>query len=731
MNESGMVVSLKARNAASNSRGTEADGWSSRLRATLQAYDEDLLRRVAAKLFKPRNQWPAEELIERSLATFDNAAVIDRRLKELEPAERRVLALIAHSRQPRWDLGNLIFLLMSLGHAEGLPPILSLLEAGLLHPFLPDGLARLKSFEQWLGQAGNGGLSVFAHPAVTSRALGEDLGLPELGRHKAERGTQEVDGLDWPLRLTALWQQVSAGPLRRTQQGSLFKRDLDRLTADPLIGEAPADGLAPLPDLALLLTALAEDVGIIATVEGELHAGSLPSTWNDGLPAVLESLWIALPRLTSWDAQNGWRDETATARGNPYPSAYLLSLLLLSRLPAEEGWADPAEIEQWLFENHPYWKEESVRPSQRRSWVPAFLLGFAYPLRMIQAARGPEGQWLVRLAAAGRWLLGLAEAPPVAVHFPQTLLVQPNLEIVAYRQGLTPALIARLSHFADWKTFGAACTLQLRPESAYRALQNGQSYEDILQILERHGMKAVPPAVIESLRTWANKRDRITVYPSATLFEFASGEDLTAAIARGLPGIRISDRLAVVSSENGVDFRDYRLAGTRDYGLPPERCVEVESDGVTLSIDLSRSDLLVETELQRFAVPLESSSREGRRQYRMTPESAATGRNSGLNLRVLEEWFQQRTGQAISPAGRLLLIGSQVPPGELRRRLVLHVAAPEIADGLLQWPGTRALFEDRLGPTALTVAEANVAVLRERLAGLGMSAILHQNPSIL
>jgi hypothetical protein len=238
---------------------------------------------------------------------------------------------------------------------------------------------------------------------------------------------------------------------------------------------------------------------------------------------------------------------------------------------------------------------------------------------MVQAARGPEGQWLVRLSAAGRWLLGLADPPPAPPHFPQTLLVQPNLEIVAYRQGLTPNLIARLSHFADWKSFSAACTLQLRPESAYRALQTGQTYEDILQTLERHGMKAVPTAVIESLRTWANKRERISVYPSATLFEFANADDLTAALARGLPGTRISDRLAVVPSENGVDFRDYRLAGTRDYGLPPERCVEVESDGVTLAIDLSRSDLLVETELQRFAVPVDSSAREGRRQYRMSP----------------------------------------------------------------------------------------------------------------
>jgi hypothetical protein len=99
----------------------------------------------------------------------------------------------------------------------------------------------------------------------------------------------------------------------------------------------------------------------------------------------------------------------------------------------------------------------------------------------------------------------------------------------------------------------------------------------------------------------------------------------------------------------------------------------------------------------------------------------AAGRDSGLNLRALEEWFQQRTGQPISASGRLLLIGNQMPPGELRRRLVLYVATPEIADGLVQWPGTRSLIEERLGPTALAVPEDNVELLRERLGTLGIA----------
>ncbi len=115
------------------------------------------------------------------------------------------------------------------------------------------------------------------------------------------------------------------------------------------------------------------------------------------------------------------------------------------------------------------------------------------------------------------------------------MLVQPNLEILAYRQGLTPALIGTLTRFATWKGLGAACTLQLEPHSVYRALEAGETFSSLVETLERHGMKAVPTPVLESLRTWSNKRDRISVYPAAALFEFPGPAELADALAAGCP----------------------------------------------------------------------------------------------------------------------------------------------------------------------------------------------------
>jgi hypothetical protein len=709
---------------------TDSVPWSDRLRRTLECYDEPLLRQVAARLFKPRSQWPAEELIERSLNTVQNAPVLDRRLGDLDPPARQVLGLIGHSRQPRWHVGNLVELLVLLGHGYGMLPIIRLLQAGLLYPDLAplsDGNGslstgpRIRDFEQWLGQ-GQGRRMVYALPLVTGRLTGQDLGLPECPGQVAPRGgsgprgaaaVQEADGLEWPLKLAVLWQQVAAAPLRRTQQGGFFKRDLERLQTDALLNAAAPDSLADLADPALLAVELALGLGLLREADGELRAGSYPASWEEGLAATIASLWATLLQVEAWNPHAGW--QVAPAPGNPYPSAYLLALLLLSRLPAQ-GWASPEALEDWIRERHPYWDGGPAPPGGD---LAAFLLGLAYQLRLLQATRDPEHGWLVRLSPLGRWLVGGGEAPELP-SFAQTLLVQPNLEVLAYRQGLTPALVGQLGRFATWKGLGPACTLQLQPESVYRALESGETFETIVQALQRHGMKPTPDPVVNSLRTWANKRERIQVYAAAALFEFNSPEELNDALARGLPAVRLSERLAVVARESDIDYRHFRLAATRDYALPAERCVEVEGDGVTLSVDLARSDLMLETEVRRFAEPFERPGVSGRRFYRLTRASVAGARANGLTLPGLEGWFLQRSGQPLSPAARLLLAGPSLGPLQLRRLLILSTPSPEVADGLQQWAETRPLIEGRLGPTALVVAEENMAALQAQLDSLGI-----------
>ena len=66
--------------------------WSDRARAALEGYSEALLRAVAARLVKPRANQPVEDVLDKLVGTLTNAPVIDRRLRELPPECRKVLA---------------------------------------------------------------------------------------------------------------------------------------------------------------------------------------------------------------------------------------------------------------------------------------------------------------------------------------------------------------------------------------------------------------------------------------------------------------------------------------------------------------------------------------------------------------------------------------------------------------------------------------------------------------
>src|SRR5205085_617978 len=129
-------------------------------------------------------------------------------------------------------------------------PVFDLFSAGLLCPDLPEQWPSLRTFEQWLGQASATAFTVFAHPQVSLRCLGEDLGLPDLSvtdTAMSPPSVLEADGLEWPLRLAVLWQHVSAAPLRLTQQGDFFKRDQEKLQGEPLLNGPAADSLAEPP----------------------------------------------------------------------------------------------------------------------------------------------------------------------------------------------------------------------------------------------------------------------------------------------------------------------------------------------------------------------------------------------------------------------------------------------------------------------------------------------------
>ncbi|MFO0864273.1 MAG: hypothetical protein U0744_06390 [Gemmataceae bacterium] len=369
----------------------------------LEAYDEPTLRQVAGKLYRPRNQWPVDELRRRCIETLGNAPVLDRRLKELPAPARGVLRLIAQSRQPYWPVGSLVEIAMTLGAEDGLEAIRLLLESGILYPQLRTGASApvIRGIETWLTQTSDP--VVYAPFFVAQRTLRETLPVDTaVWRVDALGTTAEADGLEWPLRLAIVHQQVSANPLRRTQTREFFKRDLERLRADPLLGTQPGESLVEIADPGLLAVGLAAAVGALDEQGGDLFAGSFPDTWEKGLASALAEIYAALWKLRGWTPLGGW--DVASDAGRPLASAMLLALSLLGHLP-EDAWADPHKLETWILSRHPFW---ASKPPEKAG-IAAFLRGLAPTLRLVQSCKLPEGGHAIRLSAVGRWILGLTE----------------------------------------------------------------------------------------------------------------------------------------------------------------------------------------------------------------------------------------------------------------------------------------------------------------------------------
>ncbi len=703
----------------------DVDNWSAQCRDALARYSEPLLRSVTAKLIRPRVNQPVEELLEKSIATLTNPPVIDRRIRELPEPSRKLLGVIGLSQQPRWRVGHLMSLAHAFGEEDRLPAIQAALAAGLLYPVIPADIQSIEDFTSWFGAQGILVAEVFAHPAVALRARGESLGLPVLSDPESPATGAAVvriaDGLDWPLRLGVVWQQVLATPVRFTQSRTLFKKVLTRLQTDEVLTAPPTDLPVSLPDVGILALLWAAAAELLVDQDGELTAAAFPAVWETGLMPVLEDLFAQLTRIEGWDPLLGYEPSDTLLSSTP-TAGFLLLLLLASVARSAEAaaWVPLTALADWLWTHHPDWAgviPPSEASNKGLAWVQTFLHGIAYPLQLVEVQTES-----VRLSALGRHLLAGGSEPPAPAVFPQTLLVQPNAEILAYRQGLHPGLIATLSRFARWKGLGPACTLELTAEQTYRGLESGLTLPMIVQALTRHASRPIPAAVSDLLQRWASKRERITIYTSAVLVEFGTPAELDVAIARGIVTIRLTDRIGITAEGTEPALSQLRLIANRDYETRPQRCVTIGSDGVTLTIDSAAADLLLDTELARLAIPLQSESSSPRR-FRLDPELLRRASQTAT-MAEIDTWFVERSGQPLSPAGRLIVLGPQSLSPQVARLLVVRFPMPEIAEGAMQWPETRALIAEQIGPTTVVVEEENLNALQQVLADIGITVFV-------
>jgi Helicase conserved C-terminal domain len=698
----------------------------------------------------------ADEITEH----LDRPAAVEALVARLDAGPRMALSLFNLIETTSISLAGLVHTLGILG-AEPIESLIKLLELGLLAIEPSAEVGPVDEFKEVLERGNRTRLRLRAHPGVINgaRTAPPPIALPKVAG--AVRQIRESDGLEPILRLGALWQRVGAEPLRQTHQGTLYKRDRDRLAEDPVMACAVSDALKPLARLPELWLELAMQVGLIERdPAGDRLLAAGAEFWTDNavhLPQMVATAWLGL---------NTWQElepasADANAAGPALPYLRFALLLLLSTL-GESEWAPLDELASQLSGRWPAWdrllftEQPEVGTASARRDVPTgrtrgrataqsvptgitvletVLVGAAYPLGLVRAAEESDsGRMVVQLTDQGRYVLAAGPTPPPRPTFEQFIFVQPNFEVIAYRQGLTPQLVGRLSRFAWWSQIGAALELKLTRESIVLGLDWGLTAESILEILTKHSQRPLPPGVTDAVRNWATRRERVTYYAAATLIEFGSSADRDSAVAfwpasASAAPIAVADRFLLVEDDQSVPFDRLRLTSSRDYRRPPEICAVAEPDGVTLSLDPSRSDLLVEAELSRFADPLPSThtEREHRagsehRQFLVTLASLRRGMARGISSAQLAEWYLRRTGGEVPPAIRLLLLAkaSRVPALKATRMLVLDLPNAELLNGLLQHPATAPLLGRRLGPSAVTIVDTHLPSLQKALKDLGI-----------
>ena len=729
-------------------------------RSLLARHPLATLRAIAARRGLESEAVRASTLAGELTDELDSPAVLSTIRAELDDDARLALSLFGLTESPSWPLSGLRHAASALG-ADAEQVVLGLLERGLLALDPGDDAGQPFEFASRLASADPNELELWVHPALSHGVRIQPPSRAVLQAAGPVGQIREPDGLEPILRLAALWQRIGAEPLRRTQQGTLYKRDRERIEEDSVLADPVSDALAELPAMATLWLGLAQRVGLVhLDPASEFFLAAPADFWTENavhLPQMIASGWLG---LRSWLE---WAEPSPEAPSAGLPLVFLRPALLLwlASLDAE-SWVTIDDLAEHLTALAPGWDRtcfaeapgastatarraskttskrgaQATRETQSQRTLGRVLLGGGYAMGLVRVGEEKgTNRRAVQLTELGRYVLGLGPPPHPRPTFEHFLFVQPNLEVIAYRQGLTPPLIGRLSRFVWWTKIGAAMELKLTQESVAMGLEWNLSPSLMLEILARHSQRPLPAGVKDAVDRWASRRESVTLYKAATLIEFGAQTDRDqAAGAWSVEGdaktfMPVGDRFLLVENAQHVPTARISTTAVRDYRLPPERCVSIEPDGVTLTLDPSRSDLLIDAELNRFAdeeppddADRAAGSRPSPRRFKITAASLARGFEIGMTAALLSDWFKRRTGGDLPPAVGLMVrpsvLGSK--PWKAGRRLVLNAPSADLLDGVLQHPATRSLLGDRLGPVAAVVPDDCVDQLRAALKALGV-----------
>ncbi|MBV7327374.1 helicase-associated domain-containing protein [Chloroflexi bacterium TSY] len=316
------------------------------------------------------------------------------------------------------------------------------------------------------------------------------------------------------------------------------------------------------------------------------------------------------------------------------------------------------EKSDWLRKLRGEWRQ------RERLWLADVLGGWLYFLGMVEAGMAKKQLASFRLTPLGKAVLHpehaqadiqTAETTGAETTSTNTDLwvVQPNMEIIAYLNRLSPPQLAFLEAHAE-RIDAQQHTAQYRltRASVYGGLESGSSLEGILRELETGSSVPLPQNVIVEIREWATLRDQIALHRRAHLIEFPDTETRQLALSNGATGTAVGDRFLLVSSATKPASQVPQGQGLRikqiNYQTSIPKNLTVTEDG-RLTLNLKQIDLLIESQLDQWAERIDSG------QWQLTQKSVTAATKAGLRLKELLSLFEERLTRDVPPLLELAL----------------------------------------------------------------------------
>ncbi|RLT08951.1 MAG: hypothetical protein DWI24_10285 [Planctomycetota bacterium] len=696
--------------------------------------------------------------------------------KGFSASARDALGILAWG---HWDrpigLTELASILQIWGHspAESIGPLIAF---GAIVPFYADSVTVLPlALRKQIVETGlREGVNVAIWPSLVDRIeppSAPPVPMSELILIKEVQTVQAADPAELVARLLSLWQHTTIDPIRRTLNSLIHKKDRDRLLREPIFAIPPTAFPVQNPNwLDFAIDTLVDwswRVGLLVSEKDQFSAAS--GEWWDEHSFHLPQLLARSSMAITFDSAT--LDTGTTSVKQAADLAAWLNVILLVELASLEPdiWVDLNSLIQsnltTLLQAPP--QGGGGRPSKNRakptdlalsdlapvieSWVagPAWLGG------LVQFAQPTDAESLcVQITPLGRFMMGHGDPPRAMPSIEKSLFLQPNLEGIFYRQGLTAANLAKIVRLLKFTAIGPVLQGRLDETWMRQMFASSHKVENLLDDLSDLSAIPVATSVLETIRTWAGKSDRIRVYRSAVLLEAVDPADRPGLIARFGPDDLtepVGSTWLIVADEERIPFKGLRIVAQQDQTRDPIPCVRSIGDGTSLEVDSTKSDLALDPQLNRFATPSEpgsdfnqNSSPGTYRFFRIDTNSLQIALEKGVTSEWINSFFVKRTGKP-TPASVYLLwkcVEASKPIEEtarhspapnptptptrtlksigLERVVVLTCDDEQLIDGLLNLDSTSRFFDRRFGPHSVKVNESEIPDLLNQLSHLGL-----------